>query len=358
MSTRRVGVVGTGLIGTSIGMALGRRGIRPVLLVDLDGGRADTAAALGAGIAAAEERLQECDHIVLAAPPSAIATTLLRLQRLNLHATFSDVASIKSSVLTEAETLGCDLTRFCPGHPIAGRERGGPTAAVPELFDDSVWVSTPSPGTSERARADVRWLAEQCGSRVIEMSAADHDQALAVVSHLPQFVASLLASQLPEAGVSGPTLAGRGFRDTTRLADSEPTLWVQIAMGNADALAEALSRHALLAGALVSALRSGDATAVRQALRDGHSARAALPTKTSPSGISWATLGIVLQDRPGELARLFAVAGECGVNIEDVTIDHANDHPVGMVALAVAHERAHLLAGAVRAAGWHVVPFE
>ena len=358
MTVRQVGVVGTGLIGTSIGMALSRTSLPPVMLVDLSPGRAETAAALGAGVAVIEAELASCDHIVLAAPPSHIAGLLLRLQRLNLHATFSDVASIKSSVLREAEILGCDVTRFCPAHPIAGRERGGPTAAVPELFDDAVWVSTPAPTTSPEASADVRWLAQECGARAVEMSALEHDQALAVVSHLPQFVATLLATQLPDAGLAGPTLAGRGFRDTTRLADSQASLWVQIALGNAAALADAVTRHADAARALAEALKAGDSSEIGRLLRAGSDARAALPTKTSPVGVSWATLGVVLQDRPGELARLFAVAGDSGVNIEDVTIDHANAHPVGMVALSVAYDSVDTLAGAVRVAGWHVVPFE
>lgn len=355
MTAPHVGIVGTGLIGTSIGMALARRQLPPALLVDADAERAVTAAALGAGFAADEAELGACQHIVLAVPPEAIAPSLLRLQRLNLHATFSDVASVKGSVLAETEALGCDLSRFCAAHPIAGRERGGPTAATPELFDDAIWVSTPTRATSERARSDVHWLAEQCGGHAVEMSADEHDRALAVVSHLPQFVASLLAGQLPAAGPPGPTLAGRGFRDTTRLADSDPALWVQIALGNRSALAAALTAHAARAQQVIAALDSGDAAGIERVLQEGREARKAMPTKTLRSAVSWSRLGVVLQDQPGELARLFAVAGEAGVNIEDITIDHAADHPVGLVALDVAQDSAGTLADAVRSAGWHVL---
>lgn len=352
----RIGILGAGLIGTSIGMALARRHRVPALLVDADRQRADTAAALGAGMAGTESDLEQCDHVVIAVPPAAIATSLLRIQRLNLHATFSDVGSVKNSVVTEAETLGCDLSRYCPAHPIAGRERGGPAAAVPELFDDAIWVSTPTVETSAQARADVRWLAEQCGGRAVEMSALEHDQSLAVVSHLPQFVASLLAGQLPDAGPAGPKLAGRGFRDMTRLADSDPSLWVQIAMGNRAALAAALTSHAAHAREVVTALESGAAADVERVLRVGRDAREALPSKRLRSAAHWARLGVVLQDQPGELARLFGVAGVAGVNIEDVTIDHATEHPVGLVVLDVAPDSAERLADAVRDAGWHAVP--
>lgn len=355
MTPLQVGIVGTGLIGTSVGMALARTELPPAVLVDADTGLAATAAALGAGRAGREADLAACDHIVLAVPPTAVAKSLLRIQRLNLKATFSDVASVKGSVLAEAETLECDMSRFCGAHPIAGRERGGPTAAVPELFDESIWVSTPTAATSERARAAVSQLAHWCGGRAVEMSAAEHDRALAVVSHLPQFVATLLALQLPAAGTSGPVLAGRGFRDTTRLADSDPALWVQIALANRAALAECLRAHEAQVAGAIAALDRGDRDAVEDLLLAGREARKALPIKSSRTAVSWARLGVVLQDQPGELARLFAVAGDAGVNIEDVSIDHAADHPVGLVALDVAQDSAGRLADAVRAAGWHAL---
>ncbi|MEO6714947.1 MAG: prephenate dehydrogenase/arogenate dehydrogenase family protein [Mycobacteriales bacterium] len=351
----QVGIVGAGLIGASIGMALERRQLPAALLVDSTPGRAQTAAALRAGQEASEADLVRCDHIILAVPPSAVASVLLRLQGLNLHATFSDVASVKTSVLAEAKALDCDMSRFCGAHPIAGRERGGPTAAIPELFDESIWVSTPTPETSPDARAAVSWLAEQCGGRAVEMSAAEHDRALAVVSHLPQFVASLLAAQLPAAGGWGPLLAGRGFRDTTRLADSDPELWVQIAAANRVALAECLTAHEGRVAAAIEALEADDTAAVGALLALGRDARQALPTKASRTPVSWTRIGVVLQDRPGELARLFAVAGDAGVNIEDVSIDHAADHPVGLVILDVADQGADTLSDAVRQAGWHAL---
>jgi prephenate dehydrogenase len=350
--------VGAGLIGTSIGMALVRSGATPPLLVDVSSEAAETAAALGGGVAVAEVELEACDHIVIAAPPSNIASILFRIQRLNMNATFSDVASIKTRVLAEAQTLGCDMARFCGAHPVAGRERGGPTAADPELFDEAIWVATPTAATSIRARSDVHWLAQQCGARAVELSADEHDRALAVVSHLPQLVASLLAAQLPLAGVAGPMLAGRGFRDTTRLADSDPSLWVQIALGNRSELSAALSGHAQRAATLAADLDRAEAAGIERALEEGRAARTLLPTKSRKIAVRWARLGVVLQDRPGELARLFAVAGTAGVNIEDVSIDHATDHPVGLVMLDVDRTTAAALAGAVRAAGWHVLTID
>ncbi len=355
MSVEHVGVVGAGLVGTSIGMALARTG-RKAVLVDAQPERAATAQALGAGRAVPWEGLADCDHVIVAVPPDLIAGMVLRVQRLNLNATVSDVASVKTSVLLDAETLGVDMSRFCPAHPVAGRERGGPTAAVPELFDESVWVCTPTDATSPEALSDVFDLARLCGARPITMTAKDHDHALGVVSHTAQLVASALAAQLPRAGELGPLLAGRGFRDTTRLADSDALLWEQIAMANRAALGESIRTFAFELTALAEALERGDAAGVRRVLDSGREARTLLPTKTGRSPARWTRIGVVLSDRPGELARLFTVAGEAGVNIEDVTIDHATDHPVGMVALFVAEGQAGALEQAVTSAGWHAVP--
>jgi prephenate dehydrogenase len=188
------------------------------------------------------------------------------------------------------------------------------------------------------------------------MTASEHDRALGVVSHTAQLVASALAAQLPHAGELGPVLAGRGFRDTTRLADSDPALWEQIALANRVSLGESVRGLADELTALADALEQGDAHGVRGVLERGREARTLLPTKTGRSPVRWTRIGVVLQDRPGELARLFAVAGEAGVNIEDVAIDHATDHPVGMVALDVAESAAGVLESAVRNAGWHAVP--
>lgn len=253
------------------------------------------------------------------------------------------------------------MSRFCGGHPIAGRERGGPTAAVPELFDESVWVTTPATATAEQARRDAAELAVRCGARVIEMSAEEHDRALAVVSHAAQVVASVLAGQLDQAGEHGPSLAGPGFRDTTRLAESDPALWQQIAFANRVALSAALDQTARELAHVASALARGDAQPLGAAMERGRAARALLPLKAGQAGARrarWARVGVVLQDRPGELARLFGVAGGAGVNIEDVRIDHATDHPVGIVALDVRPEYAGRLTDAVQEAGWHAVPLE
>ena len=352
MSVERVGIVGTGLIGTSIGLALARRG-QDALLVDADAGRAATAAALGAGTAGEWDELGRCDHVVVAVPPRSTAAVVMRILCLDPNLTVSDVSSVKTNALADLETLSPEMSsRFCGGHPIAGRERGGPGAAQPELFDGALWAVCPLQTTGERARADVEELARRCGARTAVVDPATHDSVLAAVSHAPQVVASALASRLPVAGEYAPVLAGQGFRDTTRLADSDPDLWAEIAAANAPALSRELRALADRLGAVAADLEHVDPDAVRTVVATGRAARALLPGKAAVARRSWARVGVVLADRPGELARLLAASGAADVNVEDIAIEHAVDHPVGYVDLDVRPEHADRLLAALTAAGW------
>ena len=353
MSVDRVGVVGAGLIGTSIGLALARTGQR-CLLVDADARRAQAAAALGAGDAVGGiGDLDGCDHVVVAVPPHAISGVVQDVLGLNLTVTISDVGSVKTASLAEIETLGAEAARMCGGHPIAGRERDGPGAAQPELFDHAVWAVTPHTFTSAQAAADVAELAARCGARPVTVSPEEHDHVLAVVSHAPQLVASVLAAQLSVAGALGPELAGPGFRDTTRLADSDPALWRAIAAANADHLAPILSTVATALAGLADALRAGDSGPVEDVMRDGRQARRLLPGKANaPRREDWARVGVVLEDRPGELARLLGEAAAVQVNVEDIAIEHAPDHPVGFVDLEVAEPDVPRLLRRLADAGW------
>ncbi len=353
MSVDRVGIVGAGLIGTSVGLALARAGQRCVL-VDVDEGRAAAAAALGAGdVVDGLAGLSACDHVVVACPPAQTPKVIRDLLGLGLSATISDVASVKSNLLADIETLGDQASAVCGGHPIAGRERRGPGAAQPELFDHAVWVVSPHLFTSAQAAADVAELAQRCGARPVTVSPDEHDRVLAAVSHAPQVVASLLAATLTEAGPLGPVLAGPGFRDTTRLADSDPTLWRGIAGDNGPRLAPVLADLAARLQSVAAALGSGDAGPVGELIAAGQDGRRLLPGKPSAAPrADWSRVGVVLADRPGELARLLTAAARAQVNVEDLTIEHAADHPVGFVDLEVRDPDVPRLLETLRAAGW------
>jgi prephenate dehydrogenase len=349
----RVGIVGTGLIGGSIGLALSAAGVE-VLLRDADPAQLRLAVALGAGHQWAAG--EPVEHAILAVPPHAVAGALRDLQQAGEAVTSSDVASVKCTPVAEAAALGCDLTTFCPAHPVAGRERGGAAAALVDLFRDRTWVLCPTVSTSPEAAAAAEAVARTCGSVPVRATPEQHDAAMALLSHVPQVTASLLA------GLSGPLtdeefqLAGQGFRDTTRLADSDPALWASILEGNRKPVADGLERLSQALGALATVLREGSAeaigVAVRQALGAGGSVRRRLPIKVGQPLPEWTWVGVVLPDRQGQLGPLFESVGDWGVNVEDVRVEHSREAPRGVLELAVAPEVAASLLQRLATAGW------
>jgi prephenate dehydrogenase len=346
-------VVGAGLIGGSVALALTVAGV-DVLLRDADPEQVRLIEALGGGRAWAAG--ESVDHAVIAVPPHAVAAALLDLQKGGLAATSSDVASVKSTPVAEAAALGCDLSTFCPAHPVAGRERGGAAAARIDLFRDRTWVLCPTSETRPEAVVAAETVARICGAAPVRATPEQHDAAMALLSHVPQVAASLLA------GLAGPLddddfqLAGQGFRDTTRLAESDPMLWASILEGNRRPVADALDRMASALQALSAVLREGSpeavAAAVREAFGAGNSARRRLPTKVGQVLPEWTWVGVVVGDQPGQLAALFAAVGEWGVNVEDVRVEHSREAPRGVLELAVAPDRASELLQRLAAGSW------
>ena len=353
----RVLIVGAGLIGTSIGLALRQRFV-DVALEDRAPGRLALATELGAGRQpVAGERF---DVAVVAVPPAAVAAELLRLQRLNLARTYTDVASAKAQPQREAETSGVDMSTYVGGHPVAGRERSGPAAAHADLFVGRPWVVTSTPTASERALSDVGALALACGAVPVLMTADDHDAALATVSHLPHLVASLLAAQLVSSDDATVALGGTGLHDTTRVAAGDPELWTQILLANADHLATALSGFASDVTRTVDDLQrvaAGDraaAAALTDTLRRGAAGRARVPVKRGQPAAGFVTVPIVVRDAPGELASVLRALGDAGINVEDVRVEHEPGRARGVVELDVREDAASKLIACMQEAGWEV----
>ncbi len=356
----RAVVVGTGLIGTSVAMALTGRGV-VTYLVDADPEVAKLAADLGAGIAG--EPVEPVDLAVLAVPPAHVARVLAEQQRRGLAAAFTDVASVKARPQRELEALGCSPATFVGGHPLAGRERSGPGAARADLFEGRPWVLTPSPGTTAATLERARRLATLCGAVPVLMEADGHDHAVALVSHAPHLVASLMAARLVDAEDEAVRLAGQGIRDVTRIAASDPRLWTDILGANAAAVADVLEALGADLNATVAALRQVAEVpdgAVRgiggvvDVLERGNAGHARIPGKHGAPPARYTVVPVVIPDRPGALAALFADAGEAGVNIEDVAIEHSPGQPVGLVELSVQPAAAGRMVSELRRRGWTV----
>jgi prephenate dehydrogenase len=369
---RRVVVVGTGLIGTSIALALRGRDV-DVLLADRDAASLRLAVELGAGSALPPESAEPAgsaesaapaDLAVLAVPPAAVASTLRDAQKRGLAAAYTDVASVKTVPLAEAAELGCDLETFVAGHPLAGRERSGPAAARADLFLGRPWAMCPTAVSSAAATAAVTALVRACGAEPLTMDPGDHDRAVALVSHAPHVVAAAMAARLGDGSDAALGLSGQGVRDVTRVAGGDPELWIGILAANAEPVADVLEGVAADLALAAAALRAGsdagqagaDAAAelVADLLRRGTAGRAKIPGKHGGRQSRYAIVAVLIPDRPGELALLFQAAGVAGVNIEDVGIEHSPGRPVGVVELSVRPEAAERLAGELRNRGWSV----
>ncbi|MFN8191185.1 MAG: prephenate dehydrogenase [Nocardioidaceae bacterium] len=343
-------VVGTGLLGTSVGLACRRAGIE-VLLSDTSGEHLRTASGLGAGRpAAAGDRPQ---LVVVAVPPNHLGATLLA-QLAAGDAFVTDVGSVKSGPLAEVAAAADpgELRRYVGSHPMAGSERSGPLAASATLFDGRPWAVTPHPTTDEKATELVLDLARLCGAVPVVLTPEEHDRAVARTSHLPQLVSALVAGRLAEAPAEHLVLSGQGVRDVTRIAGSDPAMWQQIIGANAEAVLDVLAEVRSELDAMIAAVRSSERDALGALLARGVAGTRAIPGKHGGPARPTATVFVAVPDHPGELARLFADAGDSGVNIEDVRIDHDPGRPMGQVELVVDEQRADELCDALESGGW------
>ncbi len=358
----RVAVIGTGLIGTSIALALRERG-STVWLEDQDPAAARLAAHMGAGDPLpARGHEVTADVAVIAVPPDAVADTLTAAQARGpngLARCYTDVASVKQLPVAQARERGCDLASYVPGHPLAGREKHGPAAARADLFLGRSWALCPTPETSDEAMTGVTALVRACGAVPVRTDAAAHDRWVALVSHVPHLVAAAMAARLEDAPAEALDLAGQGLRDVTRVAAGEVGLWTQILAANSAPVAEVL---AAIVGDLAEAARMLAAEAdgagpqgsksIAGLLDRGQAGVARIPGKHGGEPREFTLVQVVIPDRPGELARLFDAAGAAGVNIEDVRIEHSPGLPVGVAELSVRPAEADTLLDALEAGGW------
>ncbi|WP_395106849.1 prephenate dehydrogenase, partial [Actinomadura sp. SCN-SB] len=357
----RIVVIGTGLIGTSIALAMRERGTE-VLLADRDEAALRIAVELGAGEALPDgatggSPAGPADLAVLAVPPAAVAVTLLDAQKRGLATAYTDVASVKALPLHQAAELGCDLSSYVAGHPLAGRERSGPAAARADLFLGRPWALCPTGETSPEALKAVTALARACGAEPVEVAPEEHDRAVALVSHGPHVVSAAVAARLTGADDVALGLAGQGVRDVTRIAASDPRLWIGILSANARPVADVLEAVATDLAVAASLLRDGSdeaATHVADLLLRGNAGRSRIPGKHGGEQTSYAVVQVMIPDRPGELGMIFQAAGVAGVNIEDVSIEHSPGRPLGILEIFVKPEAAETLAAELRARGWSV----
>lgn len=354
-------VVGTGLIGTSAALALVARGVT-VHLADHDPEQARTAAALGAGTDEVPEG--PVDLAIVAAPPAHVAGVLADAMRRGVARGYIDVASVKGGPRRELEALGLDLASYIGTHPMSGREKSGPLAASADLFEGRPWVLTPTRDTDTEVLNLALELVSHCRAVPVVMDADAHDRAVALVSHMPHLVSSMVAARLEHAEEAAVRLCGQGIRDVTRIAASDPGMWIDILSANPGPVADLLTD---VAGDLeetvraLRALQSADeakrvegTSGIEDMLRRGNAGQVRVPGKHGSAPRVYEVVAVLIDDQPGQLARIFADAGRAGVNIEDVRIEHATGQQAGLVQLMVEPQTAPLLSASLRERGWAI----
>lgn len=366
-----VRIVGTGLLGTSIGLGLRSLGVR-VLLSD----PSPTALALARDVGAGQPDPGDVPValVIVGAPPDVTAAVVAAELARHPEATVTDVASVKSGIWAAVRQSGADVARYVGGHPMAGRERSGPVASRADLFLGRPWVVCPAPPdqavqTDPSRIETVRRLASALGANTVVMPAAEHDDAVALISHVPQVAASLVAGRLVQASGPAVRLAGQGLRDVTRIADSDPTLWAQILAANSgpvgralrevrtdlDGLIDALDALSETAGSGTPDHAIGARAAVARVVSAGRSGRERIPGKHGEPVTSYAVVTALVPDQPGQLTRLFNDIGEAGINVEEFGLEHAPGQKVGLAGVSVLPDSREALEKALVERGWHVV---
>lgn len=355
----RVAILGTGLIGASIGLGLRASG-DGVEVVGYDPDPAAAEGALGAGAVAGVERdpaeaAADADLVVLAGPVDATAGLVAALEgRVREGAIVTDVGSAKAAAVAAGERAFGGS--FVGGHPMAGSERHGVDAAVADLFQDAWWILTPTRTTAPEAYATVADLVGRLGAKPVAVSPSRHDSLVARLSHVPQLTASALVDLAAGAGDREALLglAAGGFRDVTRIAASNPDLWVTILRSNKPSILEALETLNRKLMSVAGSIERDDWDEVREWLAGARNNRLELFARPDLSGEP-AGLSLAVTDRPGVLAEVTTAAGRLGANIEDLRIVHSTEGGHGRLELVVTGEApADRLAEALARMGYRV----
>lgn len=352
--TAQVRIVGTGLLGASIGLALRSQGV-DVVLADSSPSSVRLAADLGAGRPAEKTDIPQI--IVVCVPPDVTADVIEKELAHFPQAVVTDVASVKLAPLNQLRERGVDITHYIGSHPLAGRERGGAINARGDLFIGRPWVVCRDEQTPAWALALVEDLALDLGAVPIEMTPEAHDEAVGLVSHVPQIVSSLMAKQLEGASDEAVRLAGQGVRDVTRIAASSPELWIQILGANKDSIVGVLENLQKDLQNLTDALRDVDAPGARKVIAEemsaGNAGVARLPGKHGQNR-RFAQIVVLVDDRPGQLAQLLTELGELNINVEDLRLEHAEGAQMGMVEFSVIPEVRDSLVKDLEKRNWRV----
>jgi prephenate dehydrogenase len=294
---------------------------------------------------------------VVCVPPDVTAEIVARELEAFPQAIVTDVASVKLAPLAELRARGADVSRYIGSHPLAGRERGGPLAGRADLFVGRPWVVAAHDAISYRQATAIDDLILDLGAILVEMTPEEHDRGVALISHVPQVVSTIMARRLTDAPGSALNLAGQGLRDVTRVAASDPELWVQILGANAQPVRDILLAYREDLDRFIDALADPGAPGARrkvaEELSGGNAGVARLPGKHGQDR-RFASFIVMIDDRPGQIAQLLNEIGRLGVNMEDLRLEHSPGAQIGLAEISVLPEAVSRLTEELAARGWRI----
>jgi prephenate dehydrogenase len=330
----RLAVVGTGLMGASVGLAAKRAGVDWVGGHDADEGAAEVALDRGAvdEVGPLDGLLADADLAVVAAPvtvlPGLVGEVIAAAPD---RCTVTDVGSTKDWSLRFPE-------RFVGGHPVCGREARGPTHATADLFDGATWFLTPVAATDPERYRLVHGFVASLGALPVAIDPKAHDRLVALTSHLPHALANLLVNQAGAGRIEGHdplAAAGGSLRDMTRVAGANPRIWVDIFLDNAPELREALTEHRRRVEQLEQALADGDGGYLARWVAEASENRRRMLAEAYPDPGELQQVTVHVPDRPGVLAGITQALGAERINIEDFELRHFSPERGGVLTMLV-----------------------
>jgi prephenate dehydrogenase len=343
-------VVGAGLIGTSIGLKMKTLGCK-VEIIDTDTNSMKLAQDL-----VKSEKLSEPELIVIAVSVDANAKVVIEQINTNPNSIICDLASVKSDLLLQVDKLSAHPENFVSLHPMAGREVNGAENSRADLFEGRAWIGISDSLKNKKNNEVIESFVRGCGGVLYWLTSKEHDETVALLSHLPQILSSLLASKLNDVDPNKLNLAGQGLRDVTRLAASDAKLWAQILTSNKDSIQPLLKDFIASLTKLQDSLNSTNQDQVAAILNRGITGKARIPGKHGAKNRDYSFLPIVIDDKPGQLASIFNECAKVDVNIEDLSIEHSPGQETGLITLSLSAQDCEKLSEHLISKGFRVHP--
>lgn len=361
MAEDKVAVIGLGLIGGSLGLALRQLTGKYVVGMDQDKQTLKLALerkAVNETKNSIAEAVREAEVIFVATPVSSIVPVVKEVCSYARPGTIvTDVGSTKARIVHSVEEFLPSSIHFIGGHPMAGSELTGITAATPDLFKNCHYLLTPTKRTDTAVFKRIHFLLTSLGAKVLSLDPDRHDQVVAVISHLPHLVSTALVNMAAQQMGSDQNLlllAAGGFRDTTRIAASNPQVWLDICLDNDKAILNALESFKSELERITTMLEERDESSLREKLEEGRRARIDLPSLLKKDLAQMRDLLIPVFDRPGVISEITLTIGELGINVEDIEMLHVTESSATLRLTVSGEKNAHLVAEALRQKGYGV----